>query len=79
MTTPTFDTLKFVKRLRESGFSSEQAEAISEALKDAQQSSVENLATKDDLRELELRLIKWVIGIAGAQGALIVAFMRMMK
>ncbi|GKT09962.1 CCDC90 family protein [Desulforhabdus sp. TSK] len=52
----TFDTLKFLKKLRKSGFNEDQAEALSKALKEAQQASIEDLATKSDSRELELRL-----------------------
>jgi hypothetical protein len=68
-----FDTLKFVRRLRESGFSESQAEAIAEAFQDA---STEALATKHDiellrhdLKETELRLtgdltlVKWMLGL----------------
>jgi|WetSurMetagenome_2_1015567.scaffolds.fasta_scaffold1178744_1 hypothetical protein len=79
MATLTFDTLKFVKRLKGSGFTDEQAEAISEAFQEAQHAGFENLATKDDLRELELRLIKWVFAISAGQAALIVALLRLIR
>lgn len=48
-----FDTLVYAKRLREAGFTEAQAEAQAEAL-----SAVidQNLATKQDLKELEARL-----------------------
>lgn len=68
----TFDTLKFVETLRMADFSEKQAKALSDALKEAQESRLEDLATKRDLKELELkiaeteaRLIKWVVGTAG--------------
>ena len=51
----TFDTHKFIRRLREAGISEEQAEAIAEAFRDA--NLVAEIATKTDLRELEYRLI----------------------
>ena len=54
MTTITFDTLKFVQTLRESGVNDKQAEAIAAAVRDAHVST--DAATKQDLRELELRL-----------------------
>jgi len=65
MTTITFDTHKFVRRLREAGFEEKQAEAVTEAFKDANVELAEasaatqassDLATKLDLKELELRL-----------------------
>ncbi|HYE35218.1 coiled-coil domain-containing protein [Methylocaldum sp.] len=54
MTSITFDTHKFVRRLKESGFTEEQAEAMADAFKEAQGEA--ELATKQDLRELEYRL-----------------------
>lgn len=47
------DTLAYARRLRQAGFSEEQAEAQAEALAAVM---VESLATKSDLQELELRL-----------------------
>jgi len=55
MATITFDTLKFVTRLKESGLSESQAIAITEAFRDAHAEA--EVATKADLRELEQRLI----------------------
>ncbi len=55
MTSITLDTHKFVRRLKESGFTEEQAEAVADAFKEAQGEA--ELATKQDLRELEYRLI----------------------
>jgi hypothetical protein len=46
-----FDTLAFVKRLSAAGMETLQAEALAEALVD---SAFDNLATKADLRELQL-------------------------
>jgi hypothetical protein len=70
MTTITFDTLKYTKRLRAAGFSEEQAEAFAEAQKDTLESAMDTtLATKvdiqlvrDDLRDiqLEMKLLKWM-------------------
>jgi hypothetical protein len=56
MPTITFDTLKFVKRLKASGFEEEQAEALSDAFKESQETTIADLATKSDLKELEMRL-----------------------
>ena len=62
MTTITFDTHKFIRTLKEAGVPESQAEAISEAVKEAQGEA--DLATKRDIddvrrdmREMEQRLI----------------------
>ena len=47
------DTLAYARRLREAGFSEQQAEGQAEALAAAM---TETLATKQDLRELETRV-----------------------
>ena len=68
MTTIVFDSHTFVNRLRSTGFSEEQAEVIVDTSRDALAQRV----TKDDLRELELRLtIKLGAFIAVAVGVLI--------
>jgi hypothetical protein len=71
VTTATFDTHKFVRRLKEAGLPEMQAEAIADAFRDAQGEA--ELATKTDLRELEYRLtiklgslIALAIGIVAA-------------
>jgi hypothetical protein len=53
MAQPGFDTLAFVKRLSAAGMNARQAEALAEALTE---NAFTQLATKGDLRELELRL-----------------------
>ena len=54
MATVTFDTHKFVKTLEEAGVPEPQAEALSTAVRESHEAA--ELATKGDLRELELRL-----------------------
>ncbi|QKM57757.1 hypothetical protein [Burkholderia glumae] len=56
MAAVTIDTLKFVKTLKASGVPDEQAEAISDAVREAHDSA--DVATKADLRVLELRIDK---------------------
>ena len=53
MNTVTFDTLNFSKRLEQAGFTREQAEALA-----SEQAKLieDGLATKRDLKELEIRL-----------------------
>ena len=70
----TLDTHELVKDLKASGFTDEQAEAVTRAVRLAQDFDISNLATKTDLAELELRLIKWLIGV-GIAAALAVGGM----
>jgi hypothetical protein len=51
VTTTTFDTHKFVRRLKEAGLPEMQAEALTDALRDAQGEA--DLATKQDITELK--------------------------
>jgi len=62
MATVTFDTLEFVKTLESAGMPVKQAEAISMAVRKANESI--DVATKGDLRVLEAKLepIKWMLG-----------------
>jgi len=66
----TFDTHEFIRTLESAGMPTEQAEAISSAIRKAQASA--NLATKGDIAEVrsEIRelaakvdLNKWLLGI----------------
>jgi hypothetical protein len=65
--TVTFDTLKFVEKLKSAGLPEEQAQAISEAFRDA--SGEADLVTKQDLQielaavRADINLIKWMLGI----------------
>jgi len=51
LTLPSFDTLAYVKRLKDADVPEKQAEAQAEALRAV--FSAQDLATKEDLRELE--------------------------
>ncbi|MEO5378336.1 MAG: CCDC90 family protein [Magnetococcus sp. DMHC-6] len=53
MNTITFDTFRFISRLKNSGIPENQAEAISEAIKETHFTQLEDLAAKRDLHELE--------------------------
>lgn len=54
MTTTTFDTLIYAKKLREAGFSEHQAEIQAEALKEIVES---NLASKQDIEALKRDIV----------------------
>jgi DNA-binding transcriptional MerR regulator len=89
--TITFDTLKFVHRLRDLGMPESQAEAIAEAFREA--SGEADLPTKDDLklavaelrtelhkemRDLKVDLIKWMTGALIAQAAVIATLVKLL-
>ena len=66
MATITFDTLKFVEKLRAGGVPEEQAKAEAEALVTAFSEALDSqLATKTDVNRLarELIVIKWIVGL----------------
>ena len=69
MTAIIFDSHTFVKRLRATGFTEEQAEVIVDASRDALAQRV----TKDDLRELELRLVIKIGAFMAVVGGVIIA------
>lgn len=77
MATVTFDTLKFVHRLKQSGMPEAQAEALAEAFKDAQGEA--ELVTSGDLRELEYRLTTLVWKTIGAQTVVLIGVMVALK
>jgi uncharacterized protein (DUF2336 family) len=79
MATITFDTLLFVKKLKEAGFTDKQAEAMAEAHKEAISQSLDTtLATKLDIAKLEaeIKVMKWMQGfiLAGIATLIIKAF-----
>ena len=56
MTAMTFDTLAYVKTLRDAGIEEKQAEAQASALAAVLKSSAGDLATKQDIDRLEARV-----------------------
>ena len=86
MSSLAIDTLRYAKRLREAGFSQEQAEVQAEALAEAVRDS---LVTKLDLNEaveklrIEMRdlhsaLIRWLIPLMIAQVAATAALVKLL-
>lgn len=68
-----FDTLKFVEKLEAGGFTHEQAKAAAEAFAEA---TSQELATKSDLRELELRMTVKLGGLMVVATGVILAAIR---
>ena len=81
MTAIAFDTLAYSKTLQAAGMPAEQADALANAQKTAIKEVIElnELTTKKDLRETEIRLIKWVVGVALAQTALLVGVLALFQ
>jgi hypothetical protein len=77
MAITTLDAHQTVKDLTAAGFTDAQAEALAYALQQAQQIDLCDLATKSDLArglaETKAELIKWVVGVAFAQVAMVLA------
>ncbi len=79
-TVGTFDTHKFIRKLETAGLPTPQAEAISDAFKEAQGEA--DLVTKKDLQielaplKADLSLLKWMIGfvMAGILAMILKAF-----
>ncbi len=74
MSTVTFDTLKFANTLKEAGVPSAQAEAEARAIATA--IGEVDVATKNDLKELELRLTLKVGAMLVAASGIIIAMLR---
>jgi hypothetical protein len=69
----------FVEKLEKAGMSRDQASAIAEAQKDAFAEAMDSqLATKSDLLEMGNRLIKWGLGLALGQVAIIAALVKLL-
>lgn len=76
MATVTFDTHKFIRKLKDAGFEEKQAEALTEALLSAIEDS--ELVTRKDLQielapiKSDLSVVKWMLGLLlGGVAALI--------
>jgi hypothetical protein len=77
MSVTALDTHEVVKTLKAAGFSEEQAEAVTRIVRDSQNVDLSGLATKGDLSEAKVEIIKWVIGIGFAQAGFVIAMLRL--
>ena len=75
MSTITFDTYDFIERLKSSGIEETQAKAIADGLKEIDLeyvASKEDIVTvREDMKNLEIRLLKWLIPLFLGQYALL--------
>ncbi|MBQ9452749.1 MAG: hypothetical protein IJU65_05590 [Desulfovibrio sp.] len=94
MTSTTFDALDYFERLKIAGFSEEQAKVQAAAFREysaiQDANARQELATKMDLTQLEMRLnakietskhetLKWILALLVAQTALIIAALTYVK
>lgn len=84
MNATTFDTHKFVGKLKEAGLNEKQAEAMVDAFRElsdgAELVTKRDLALSDaelrkDLAEMKFDLMKWVIGLALGQFAILIGIL----
>jgi len=75
MSAIAFDTLAYAKKLKASGFTEEQAEVQAEAMAELVN---EQLATKRDLKELEMSLVLRLGGIMVAGIAVIATLVKIL-
>ena len=78
------DTHEIARELTAAGIDPAHADAITNAVRraaehDASGIDVKTLATKADLAALELRLVKWLIGVAFAGAGLTIAALRLIE
>jgi len=76
--TVIFDTLAYAKKLMAAGFTQQQAEVQAETFAEIIN---EQIGTKQDLKEMELRIkadiIKWVAGMLVAQAAIVATLVKL--
>jgi len=82
VSTVPFDTHAFYVELVESGLAEKTANALTKAVTKIELAKLDDLATKHDIKELELKisetkadLIRWVVGVGLLQITIIAALM----
>ena len=83
MTPITFDTQELVNELESSGFTRKQSETVVSVLKKSQSElatklDIAPLASKTDLLELKVDLVKWVGALMLAQVAVVAALVKLL-
>lgn len=80
MSTVAFNTLKFAKRLEKAGMKQAEAEEFAEAQNEAFEefTKTKELATKSDINEMKYDMLKWIVGLALGQFALLVGILMKM-
>jgi hypothetical protein len=75
MAASTLDTWQLAKDMKSAGFTETQAEAVTRAVRQAQNVDLSHLAAKADLAELKADLLKTMMTVAIGQTALVVGAM----
>ncbi len=84
MSTIAFDTLKFVRKLKEAGFEEKQAEAVADAFRDAQSEGQPitreyfDIRLKAEIDASKADMIKWIAGLLLAQAGLVAALVKIL-
>lgn len=80
MTVVAFDTLAFANKLKGAGMNPSladvQAEETAKILTDL---TANQLATKQDLKDIELKIVKWMIGLMVAQTGILLSIIHFIK
>ena len=78
MNASSFNPLAVARELKAAGIEADHAEAIAEGIRQGASADRDDIATKADLANLGLRLVKWGVGIAVASVGIIVAPMKLL-
>lgn len=84
MSTITFDTHKFVRKLEDAGFDRKQAEAVANAFYDAAADVVPvtrdyfDVKLKAEIEAAKADIIKWVAGLLVAQAAVVATLVKLL-
>ena len=73
MATLTFEPFEFIDHLKASGMSEERAKALAQAL---QKIDLRHVATKQDLLELKVDLLKWMIILLFGQAGIVISVIK---
>jgi hypothetical protein len=77
------DTLKLYERFSKAGMADAAAKEVAEAIKESSDELANHLATKEDLKseigQLEIRLIKWMVGVGIAGFTAILGLLKLLK
>ena len=68
MTTATFDTYEAMRRLQEAGLDEPTAKAVVQTV---QSSVTDQVATKADLKSMQIQLMIWTAGLVGIATAIL--------
>jgi len=82
-TTTTFDALGYFEKLKAVGVPEEQAKLQANAFRETREAVEEKLVTKAELaiqlKELEVRILRWMVGGFMTQTALLMAVLALMR